>query len=150
MPVAATLLPLVVVSPDPTSIQVLRLICRARGWPSVGFDLTPGDDPGAVAAFLAENDPAVVIFDVPYPYDRSWALFRQMWAAAGGHCPIVLTTTAPAGMQEWARGVDIAAIIEAPFGFAEIVAAAARFVERERETDAVAVAGVPVSLVAAV
>lgn len=147
---AVTVSTIVVISADPTSIQVLRLICRARGWRCVGFDLTPGGDPSAVVAFLAENDPAVVIFDVPYPYDRSWALFRQVWAAAGGHCPIVLTTTAPAGMQEWARGDDIAAIVEAPFGFAEIVAAVARFVEHERETDAVAVAGVPVSLATAV
>jgi len=76
-------------------------------------------------AFVRQNQPVAVIYDLVPPFDRQWAFMdhlRQNSALRG--IPFVLTSTNPALAQELAsRNEPVLQVVGRPFEFEQLLAA---------------------------
>jgi CheY-like chemotaxis protein len=126
---AAPVAPVVAIFDNNENITVLlHEVLRSEGYqpvPGVIQDFLEGRSD--LAAFLAEHDPAVIIWDIAAPYDRTWAAFPQVSrsAAARGR-RFVLTTTNPQVVEQVAGAALAHALVGKPFELDELLAAVHR------------------------
>lgn len=107
-------------------VELLRVVFEQRGYVVVSAHL---DDikRGAVdvEAFARQHRPAVVVYDIPPPYDRHWTLMthmRAMPALAG--IPFVLTSTNASRVTEIAGAeARVIEIVGKPYDLEQIVQA---------------------------
>lgn len=84
------------------TVEMLRTMIETQGMVAVTAhiaDLRRGTFD--FAAFIAEHDPTVVIYDIPPPYDRNWLFFqhlRGMPSMKGRK--FVVTRTNPARVEQ--------------------------------------------------
>lgn len=137
-----------VVNNDDTLIRIFRLMLDPRGFATVATNAERTEDLAAAAAqieaFLARANPQAVVFDIPYPYTRHWALFQQVRQAdAPRGRPVVLTSTHATLVRSWAAPGDATAILEVPFGTEELVQAVRAAVATSQEGKARMTEGEP-------
>jgi DNA-binding response OmpR family regulator len=75
-----------------------------------------------VVAFLKKHNPAVIIYDIPPPYEENWNFFlllRNLEIAQGRH--FILTTTNKAAIERLIGGVRAIEIYGKPFDLKEII-----------------------------
>ncbi len=106
-------------------VVLLRELLAGDGFrPVAGFvpDFREGRED--LDGFLREHDPAVIIWDIGFPYDRNWAYFQQASAreAARGR-RFVLTTTNKRALDELVGPTNSFEIIGKPFDLDHIVQA---------------------------
>ena len=93
------------------TIEVLSAVLTLRGYRCVSAHVTDIKR-GTLdfAAFLAREDPRVIVWDIALPYDRNWEFFEGLRASdAFEGRGIVLTTTHKANLEK-AIGRDSGAI----------------------------------------
>lgn len=84
------------------TVEMLRILIETEGMVAVSAHLSDMRR-GQLdfAGFLKEHDPAVVIYDVAPPYDRSLLFLQHLKALpAMKHRKVVLTSTNPARVQQ--------------------------------------------------
>ena len=113
-----------IVNEDKGVVELFEMLLRLEGYRIVAAQ--PGAVEGgaeALVRFLADHDPDVVLFDVPYPYHESWQIFqrvRRAGALRGG--AYVLTTTNERAVRQQA-GPAAPEIVELPFESAVLLRA---------------------------
>jgi CheY-like chemotaxis protein len=77
---------------------------------------------GDLATWLGDLDPTAILYDIPPPYDKNWAFYRQTLALpqARPH-RFIITTTNKRILERLAGSTDAIELIGRPFDLAEIV-----------------------------
>lgn len=84
------------------TVEMLRMMLESEGMVAVSAHVSAirrGElDFGG---FIEEHDPAVIIYDIPPPYDRSWLMLQHLKATPSvGKRKFVLTSTNPARVAQ--------------------------------------------------
>ena len=119
-----------------TSEDISRLLSEVliiEGFhPVVGYAIDFREGRQDVAAFLAEHDPAALIWDIALPYEQNWTYFQQVAqsdAARGRR--FVLTTTNKQALERLVGPTAAHELLGKPYDLDELMAAVHRAVERQ-------------------
>ena len=125
--------PAPVVAVVQTSEDIVHLLCdvlTGGGFqPVVGYVPDFREVRQDFAAFLAEHDPVVLIWDIALPYEQNWAYFQQVAqsdAARGRR--FVLTTTNKRALETLVGATSAHELIGKPYDLDELLAAVHRAV----------------------
>lgn len=80
-----------------------------------------------LSAFVAEHEPAAILWDIALPYEENWAYFQA--ALAGGALrgrPVVLTTTNKRALEGWVGPTPAFELIGKPYDLDRLLAAIRR------------------------
>lgn len=128
-------LPILVVAIVNTSEELsamLAAVFRMEGFRTVVAyipDLKRGQP--SIEAFLAQNRPHVVVWDIAIPYEENWAFFQTVsQSEIGQRYRFVLTTTNKAALERLVGETPAHELVGKPFDIDEIVAAVRRAVDR--------------------
>jgi CheY-like chemotaxis protein len=88
-----------VVNTNPDLVELLKALIEKAGF--VAFvlhiaDIRSGLDVGAV---LAQHDPALIVYDVTFPYDRNWRFLQHLRESTFKGRRFVLTTPNAEGLR---------------------------------------------------
>jgi CheY-like chemotaxis protein len=85
-----------------------------------------------LAAFLAEHDPQVLLWDLAIPYEENWAYLQGVLRSppALGR-QVILTTTNKAALERLVGPTEALEVIGRPFDLDELVAAVRRATGRD-------------------
>jgi CheY-like chemotaxis protein len=107
-------------------VELLRIVFEQRGFAVVSTHVESVKR-GEVdlASFVRQHRPAVVVYDIPPPYDRQWTFMNQLASMPGlTDIPFVVTTTNEKRLREIA-GTDeqVLEIVDKPYDLDQIVQA---------------------------
>ncbi len=111
-------------------VAFLRELLAADGFrPVTGFVPDFREGRQDLDAFLQEHDPAVIIWDIGFPYDRNWAYFQEVRGsdAARGR-RFVLTTTNKRALEELVGPTPAHELIGKPYDIEALLGAVHRAV----------------------
>jgi DNA-binding NarL/FixJ family response regulator len=115
-----------VVNSNEDTVEMLRECLVHHGFTSVvtghihDFKTGAADFP----RYLAEHDPAVLIYDIAIPYDRNWTFLRLLLDSESMRGrKVVLTTTNKKRLEELVGATDALEIVGKPYDLDQIVAA---------------------------
>jgi DNA-binding response OmpR family regulator len=115
-----------VVNSSEDTVEMLRQCLVHHGFTSVVtahiYDFKTGatDFP----KFLAEHDPAAIIYDISLPYDKNWTFLRLLLDSESMRGrKVVLTTTNKKRLEELVGATDAFEIVGKPYDLEQIVAA---------------------------
>ncbi len=115
-----------VVNSSEDTVEMLRASLQQHGFTSVVTGHVHDFKTGEVdfPAFLAEHDPAVLIYDISLPYDRNWTFLKLVLdtEAMRGR-QVVLTTTNKARLEELVGPTATLEIVGKPYDLDLIVGA---------------------------
>jgi len=109
-------------------INLLKLVLEEEGFTVVSGhvpELKNGEQD--IAAFFAEHDPRVIVYDVSLPYQANWQFFQ--WVQRLGEAQgrrFVVTTTNKRALDELAGRTPAFELVGKPFDIDQIVAAVHR------------------------
>jgi DNA-binding NarL/FixJ family response regulator len=106
-----------VINSSEDTVEMLRALLQAEGWETVTSHV---DDlkRGRVdfLKFLELHDPSVIIYDVPPPYDQSWAFLRLVRSSRAMEGRVVIvTTTNKAALERFVGPTDALEIFTKPY-----------------------------------
>jgi DNA-binding response OmpR family regulator len=108
-------------------VMLLRLELESQGFATAQAHIRHiKDGKFDFLAFLAEFDPAAIVYDIAPPYEENWTFLRLMrdTQAMRGR-PVVVTTTNKAALDRLVGPTDACEILGKPFDL-EAVAGAVR------------------------
>ena len=80
-----------------------------------------------LAAFLREQEPDAVIWDIAIPYEENWRYVQRVRAGnVMRDCPLVLTTTNKRALEALVGPTNTIELVGKPYDLAEIFAAVER------------------------
>ena len=115
-----------VVNSNEDTVEMLRNCLQLHGFTSIvtghihDFKTGVEDFPG----FVAQHDPAVLVYDISIPYDRNWTFQRLLLDtdAMRGR-KVVLTTTNKERLEELVGPTEAIEIVGKPYDLERIVGA---------------------------
>jgi CheY-like chemotaxis protein len=115
-------------------VELLRLVIQQAGHLVVTAHV-PDIKRGHLdlAEFVRRHDPAVIVYDVPVPYEQNWnflKLVRDTPAMRGRE--FVLTTTHKANLERLVGPTEALEILGKPFDLNQVVEAVNRAVNRQQ------------------
>jgi CheY-like chemotaxis protein len=120
------------------TVEMLRMYLELEGFIAVSAHvhaIRRGKQ--TVAEAIAEHKPAVIIYDVAPPYDRTWTFYKHLRTLEGlKECRWVITSTNPQRVKELApdsRSLDILEVIGKPYDLQQIVDAVKREVQKSTQ-----------------
>ena len=113
-------------------VELFRTLLEDAGFNTVAAHV-PSIERGEIdlIRFTEEHDPAVIVYDIPPPYQQSWNILKQMrdLKVMQGR-QFVFTTTNKARLQAIAKGeIEAFEIAEKPVDFEVVVDAVRRAVK---------------------
>lgn len=115
-----------VVNSNEDTVEMLRECLVHHGFTNVvtghihDFKTGAADFP----RYLAEHDPAVLIYDIAVPYDKNWTFLRLLLDSESMRGrKVVLTTTNKKRLEELVGATDALEIVGKPYDLDQIVAA---------------------------
>lgn len=115
-------------------VELLRLVVQQAGH-SVVTAHVPDIKRGELdlAAFVEQHDPAVIVYDIPVPYEQNWNFLKLVREApVMQQRTFVLTTTHKGNLERLVGPTDAIEILGKPFDLQQVVEAVNRAVERQR------------------
>ncbi len=109
-------------------VEFLREVLEEEGYVHISEELlTFRHGERDIAHFLAMHNPAVVIWDIGFPYEQNWQFFCSLRdRGVFGECGLVLTTTNRGALAEVAGTEAILEIIGKPYDLDTILSAVRR------------------------
>jgi DNA-binding response OmpR family regulator len=114
-----------VINSNADTTEMLRLALQQAGFVSVTADIDEVkrglmDFP----RFLEEHDVRAVIYDIPPPYDQSWAFFKLLRTTdALRDRAIIVTTTHKGNLEKLVGPTDAIEIIGKPYDLDQVIRA---------------------------
>ena len=115
-----------VVNSSEDTVEMLREALVLHGFTSVVTGHVHDIKVGATdwPAFLAEHDPAVIVYDLSIPYDQNWTFLKLLLDTDSMRGrKIVMTTTNKGRLEELVGPTDAFEIVGKPYDLDKIVAA---------------------------
>ena len=115
-----------VVNSSEDTVEMLRECLVHHGFTSVVTGHVTDFKSGSVDVprYLAEHDPAVIIYDISIPYDKNWAFLQLLLESESMRGrKVVLTTTNKKRLEELVGKTDAFEIVGKPYDLEQIVAA---------------------------
>ena len=120
------------------TVEMLRMYLELEGFIVVSAHvhaIRRGEQ--TVAEAIVEHKPAVIIYDVAPPYDRSWRFYEHLRALEGlKECRWVITSTNPQRVKDNAPAspdLEIFEVIGKPYDLRQIINAVKREVDKTTE-----------------
>ena len=115
-----------VVNSNEDTVEMLRLCLQQHGFTSIVTghirDIKTGEMD--FPAYLAEHDPAVIVYDIAIPYDQNWTFMKLLLTLESMRGrKVVLTTTNKARLEQLVGPTDAFEIVGKPYDLDLIVAA---------------------------
>jgi DNA-binding NtrC family response regulator len=115
-------------------VELFRIYLEQDGWSVISAtvdDAKRGDVD--LQGLIDSHDPAVVVFDVPPPYDVNWPYLQaQRTSGALRARTIVVTTTNVARLAEFVSTAEsVIEVFGKPYDMEQVVAAVQRAAERQ-------------------
>ena len=109
-------------------VTFLRALLAGDGFrPVVGFVPDFREGRQDLAAFLHAHDPAAIIWDIAFPYDRNWAYFQEVRGSdATRGRRFVLTTTNKRALEELVGPTPAHELVGKPYDLDALLAAVHR------------------------
>jgi DNA-binding NarL/FixJ family response regulator len=115
-----------VVNSSEDTVEMLRECLVHHGFTSVvtghvhDFKTGQADFP----KYIAEHDPAVIVYDISIPYDKNWTFLRLLLDSESMRGrKVVLTTTNKKALEELVGATDAFEIVGKPYDLDQIVGA---------------------------
>ena len=122
-----------VVNSNEDTVQMLRECLVQHGFTSVVTGHIHDFKTGAedFPKYLAEHDPAVIVYDISIPYDKNWTFLRLLLDSESMRGrKVVLTTTNKARLEELVGATDAFEIVGKPYDLERIVEAVKKAVAK--------------------
>lgn len=125
-----------VINSSEDTVDMLRMQLQHHGFTSVVTAHVPDIKRGRTdfLAFLAEHDPAVLVYDISIPYEENWR-FLQLLLSSGemrGR-QVIVTTTNKRVLEQLVGETNAIEILGKPYDLELVIAAVERAIEQRRE-----------------
>ena len=112
-------------------VNLLRDVLGMEGFrTAVGYVIDYRSERKDLAAFFAEHDPAVIVWDIAIPYEENWSFFNQVRAEPENrNRRFVLTTTNKRALEDLVGPTPAFEIVGKPFDLDQFVNAVRRALE---------------------
>ncbi len=122
---------LAIINTTPDVVDVLTLGAADAGYRTVvGWVPDFREGRQDLAAFLAEHEPAAVLWEIALPYDANWHYVQRVREQGiMRDCPLVLTTTNKRALEALVGPTETIELVGRPFDLDELFAAVARVLQ---------------------
>lgn len=124
---------LAIVNTSEEITQLLAAVFQMEGFRTIsGYVLDFKRGNPDFGAFVTENQPDVVLWDIAMPYEENWAYFQSVrQSEVVGSLPFVLTTTNKRALEDLVGPTPTHEIIGKPYDLEQVVEAVRRVLGRE-------------------